>query len=151
MLAALRPAGRFSIQGHRAEVLAHDVAMACIGADAGTELAEVRGWLDEWVVLGRPSFTVGALEAKRAGLQREAQPGRTNGPGHRKPIPWRSSAVGGRVRAVQSAYGIVAMRGLGHGFVAGCGACSLFRGGLVCLAFSALDAPVAQLDRAPLS
>lgn len=71
LLEALRPAGRFSIQGHRAELLAHDVAMACIGAEVGPELAEVREWLDEWAVLGKPSFTVRELEAKRAGLQRE--------------------------------------------------------------------------------
>lgn len=71
LLEALRPAGRFSIQGDRAELLAHDVAMACIGADVGPELAEVREWLDEWAVLGKPSFTVRELEAKRAGLQRE--------------------------------------------------------------------------------
>lgn len=72
LLAALRPAGRFSIQGHRAELLAHDVAMACIGADVGPELAEVREWLDEWAVLGRPSFTVRELEVKRAWLRPRA-------------------------------------------------------------------------------
>lgn len=76
LVAALRPAGRLSIQGHRAELLAHDVAMACIGADVGPELREVLDWLDEWAVLGKPSFTVRELEAKRAGLQREGSSGR---------------------------------------------------------------------------
>lgn len=71
LLEALRPAGRYSVQGDRAEMLAHDVAMACIGADVGPELAEVREWLDEWAVLGKPSFTVRELESKRDGLQRE--------------------------------------------------------------------------------
>ena len=74
LVAALRPAGRFSIQGDRAELLACDVAMACIGADVGPELREVLDWLDEWAVLGRPSFTMRELDAKREGLQREHRP-----------------------------------------------------------------------------
>ena len=71
LLAALRPSGRFSVQEARAELLACDLAMACIGADMGTELREVLDWVDEWNVCGKPSFQVGELDAKRDGLLNE--------------------------------------------------------------------------------
>src|SRR5262245_52276493 len=79
LVGALRPAGRFSDQPARAELLACDVAMACIGADVGPELREVLDWIDEWDALGKPSWTLRELEAKRDGLAREHRTKLQNG------------------------------------------------------------------------